>query len=395
VLVAAALASFPPSVHAAPRASVRIVPMEPPAASAPHEAPSGTCIQSFSTYSSFQFDAGGPLTVQAGMAETEIAAASYILPAADFPVRLDRAEMAWGTNAATIPTTTRWSLLVWQGIPSTGTLLITVSSDGISIPHLVLPSGTNAVVIQVDFLPDPPDNIVITDNGTHTYSIGFRIDDHNQQTGNPCTVAPPTCCNGFPTTDTSGLSNSANNWLHGIDCGQFGCPPPNGGWARFSQLPVFCRPTGDWNLRATIFAPYATGEIVTLTCADTFDNDCDGLTDCDDPDCASDPVCTMVGVPGAGVEGRDALRVQVPNPFPAGGAAMRLHVPRAGVVRIDAFDLRGRFVLGIAERMYAAGDHVVEWGAGGAAGSLAPGTYFVRASAGEMESAVTKIVVVR
>src|SRR6185295_11025295 len=122
---------------------------------------------------------------------------------------------------------------VWSGTPSTGIEIIHVSSDGISIPHLVLPPGTNASVVEVDFQPDAPDNIVIPDNGTHTFSIGFRIDHHNQQTGNPCSVAPPTCCNAFPTVDTGGLQFSPNNWLFGVNCGPFGCPA-NGGWSTFA-----------------------------------------------------------------------------------------------------------------------------------------------------------------
>ena len=35
-------------------------------------------------------------------------------------------------------------------------------------------------------------------------------------------------------------------------------------------------------------------EGATENCSDGIDNDCDGYTDCDDPDCASDPVCITV-----------------------------------------------------------------------------------------------------
>ncbi len=393
LLAAAGNLARPGDASAAPRVDVRIVPMEPPNAAPRAPVPAGGCSPVFSTYSTFQFEAGGPLTVQAGMAETEMAGASYVLPAAEFPLRLDRAEAAWGTNNATVATTTQWSLLVYQGLPSTGTLLITVSSDGISIPHIQLPSGTNAVVVIVDFLPDPPDNIVISDNGSHAYSIAFRIDDHNQQSGNPCFVAPPSCCNAFPTTDTSGLSNSTNNWLFGINCGAGGCPA-NGGWARFSQLPVFCRPSGDWNLRATVLAPYATGEIVSLTCADGLDNDCDGFSDCDDADCASDPFCTATGAPLAGSFSGAALALEIPNPLPASGASFRLHVPREAAVRVEIFDLQGRAVASFAERVYSAGVHSLAWDSGNAS-HLAPGTYFVRASASGLAAATRKIVMVR
>ncbi len=386
-LLAAALV---PAAAAAPRAVVRFLPVDPPAALPGAESSGAPCQTGSSTYSSFNFEVGGPLTIQAGMAETEIAAASYVLAAADFPLRLDRAEIAWGTNGATIPTTTQWSLHVWQGLPSTGTLVISVASDGISIPHIVLPSGTSATVVQVDFLPDPPDHIVVQDDGSHTFSIGFRIDDHQQQTGNPCTVAIPSCCNAFPSTDTSGLSNSANNWLFGVNCGPFGCPA-NGGWARFSQLPAFCRPSGDWNLRATYFPGYALGEIVTLTCDDGIDNDCDGFADCDDADCAPDPACTLTGSPSfAGAP--DALGLRVSNPVRAAGIALRLRVPRPALVRLDVFDLQGRVVEAVPARAYSAGVHEITLGGGRS--TFAPGTYFLRAEANGLAAATAKVVAV-
>src|SRR5690606_39685012 len=74
-------------------------------------------------------------------------------------------------------------------------------------------------------------------------------DQLNQPSASPCLQGAPTCCNIFPATDNSGLSNAANNWLGAINCGALGCPP-NGGWARFSSLSTLCRPSGDWALRA-------------------------------------------------------------------------------------------------------------------------------------------------
>lgn len=377
---------------AAPRAEVRFLPLEPPSAAVPDGAhpDGGPCVQTFSTYSSFV--GGGNATVQAGLVETEIVAASYVLTAADFPLRLDQAQAVWGTINATIATTTKWSLLVWQGIPSTGTVVIAVSSDGISIPHIVLPSGTSATLVQVDFLPDPPDHIVIQDDGTHTFSIGFRIDDHQQQTGNPCTVAPPPCCNAFPTTDASGVSNLANNWLFGINCGAFGCPA-NGGWARFSTLPGFCRPSSDWNLWATYLPSYALVEIVTLTCDDGLDNDCDGFADCDDSDCAAEPICALTASPTI-AGGGAALALEVTNPARRTTAPMRLHVPRPALVRIDVIDLQGRVAATIPVRAYSSGVHELSWN-GGTLSTLASGTYFVRAEAEGIGAVTEKIVVVR
>jgi hypothetical protein len=38
-------------------------------------------------------------------------------------------------------------------------------------------------------------------------------------------------------------------------------------------------------------APYLDPSCVPEVCDDTVDNDCDGLFDCDDPDCSGDPAC--------------------------------------------------------------------------------------------------------
>lgn len=381
-----------------PKVAARILPLSdqdvPPSATLPGPSLLTPCIQTFSTYSTFDFTGGGVAIVQAGMAQTEMAGASYVLTAADFPVRLDRAECVWGTQGATVTTTTQWSLVVYQGTPQTGTVVISVPSDGISIPHLVMPSGTNAAVVQVDFLPDAPDNIVITDNGTHTFSIAFRIDHHNQQTGNPCTVAPPSCCNAFPTIDTSGLSASTRNWLFGVNCGPVGCPD-NGGWSTFAALRAFCRPSGDWNLRATYLPSYATTEIAGFTCADGIDNDCDGFTDCDDASCAADPLCSLVDAPETGASRRDVLALDVENPLPKTGADIRLVVPVTGFYRLDVFDVQGRVVRSLAQQVFVAGEHRIRWGAGSAIDAVSPGTYFVRIADDDSRAVTRKVTVVR
>jgi hypothetical protein len=201
-----------------------------------------------STHTDADFE-GGTFNLEAGFAETEVLAASYVLTAADFPLRLNTAETIFATSNTTQTTTTEWSVLVWQGLPSTGALVAEESSDGSIIPHVVLPPGTGGthLVFQVD--PGDPDQIIIQDDGTHTFSIGFRIDHHNHQTQNPCSGIPVDS-NAFPVTDTSGVSSLAGNWLRAVNCGALGCPP-GGGWASFSQLSQLCRPTGDWVLLAT------------------------------------------------------------------------------------------------------------------------------------------------
>ena len=194
---------------------------------------------------------GGSFVLQMGFAEQEIAAASYTLTPDQFPVRVDLVEMIFATYQATESTTTEWSLLVWDGPPNTGVLVAEYSSDGSTLPHIELPPGTNGINVQVSVDPNDPEQIILTNpNGTNMISFGFRIDKHNFQIQDPCFVPPPANRNCFPTTDASGLQSSSGNWLRGIDCGPFGCPA-NGGWASFSQLNQFCRPSGDWVMRMT------------------------------------------------------------------------------------------------------------------------------------------------
>ncbi len=189
-------------------------------------------------------------TAQAGFAESEIFAASYQAPSSMFPIRIDTMQALFVTAATSVTTTTEWSVLVWQGRPDTGSLVASFSSDDVILPHLVMPPGTNGTVLEVSVDPNDPDQIIIQDDGTGTFSIGFRIDRHNNQTQNPCFTAPPSNSNAFPATDTDGLANAANNWLFGVNCGPFGCPA-NGGWSTFAALPGLCRPSGDWALSVT------------------------------------------------------------------------------------------------------------------------------------------------
>lgn len=207
----------------------------------------GSCPPVIVTNSDANFG-GGSFIVQAGFAETEIAAASFSVPAASFPIRLDLGEMIFATSAATVQTTTKWSFMVWEGTPATGNLVFSVSSDAKIIPHIVLPPGTTGVNVQFMIDPADPEQIYINDNGSHTFSIGYRIDDHNNQTQNPCFIAPPSGSNAFPTTDTGGLQYSGQNWLYMVNCGALGC---GAGWKSFAQLPAACRPSGDWVIRAT------------------------------------------------------------------------------------------------------------------------------------------------
>jgi hypothetical protein len=347
------------------------------------------CTPQIFTHTNFDF-VGGSFVTQAGFQESEIAAASYVLPADAFPVRVDVLEMVFAQNNATVTTTTQWSTLVWRGVPSTGTLLATFTSGSVGIPHLVLPPGTIGAILRVSIDPGAP--LVVTDDGSHTFSIGYRIDDHNDEPADPCTGTPPSNSNAFPTTDVSGVQNPTGNWLFGVNCGVFSCPA-NGGWARFSQLPQFCRPSGDWVLRATVRTGFAANEVPNLTCSDGLDNDCDGRMDCDDSDCDTDGVCLAVALDRQ-PDGAE-LNLAVTNPF-ASEAEFRLRMPVAAQARLELFDVAGRFVVRILDRRLEAGLHRATWDGRlpGRAG-VPPGVYFVRLTTERQVAVVRKLVVVR
>lgn len=206
---------------------------------------------------------GGSYNAQAGFAQGEWAAVTYTVPASAFPLQINTIEMIFATSGATVQTTTHWSVGVWSGNPQTGTQVALHSSDGKIIPHIVLQPGTNGVDVLFQVDPGDPEQIIVQApaDGSNSFTVGYRIDQHNNQVGNPCFTAPSSSMNAFPTTDIGGLAQPSNNWLFGLNCGAFGCPA-NGGWARFSSLNVLCRPSGDWVIRASyqpFSCPTATG----------------------------------------------------------------------------------------------------------------------------------------
>ena len=100
--------------------------------------------------------------------------------------------------------------------------------------------------------------------------------------GEDCTGCPGDCPG-----QTSG--NPADRWC----CGDGECSGPEDGFLcpLDCGTPVFC---GDGACAAaenvcdcpSDCGPAPTGEVPGATCADGFDNDCDGSADCDDADCA-------------------------------------------------------------------------------------------------------------
>lgn len=195
---------------------------------------------------------GGSYIAQAGFVEGEIAIAVHDVPAAAYPIKIDLVEMIFVTSQASVQTTTEYSIVVWDGLPdSTPDYLY--SSDGTLIPHLVLPPGTNGANVAFQIDPNDPDQIFLFNNGgANKFSVGYRVNQHNSQTGDGCSTPPPPSLNAFPAVDTSGVAAPNGNWLFAITC-PLGCTP---GYNPFPLLedPIFglpCAPSGDWVLRAT------------------------------------------------------------------------------------------------------------------------------------------------
>ena len=247
--------------------------------------------------------AGGSYILQAGMGEGELFAATYTLNPSDFPIKFESAEVIFGVSSASVSTTTQWSLLIYEGTPATGNLVAEFNSDGLILPHLVLPPGTAGVNLQLTVDPGDPEQIFLTDDGSSSFSIAIRIDVHNNQTADPCFVGPPTGSNAFMATDLSGLSAPTQNWLFGLNCGPLGCPP-NGGWSTFGGLNVLCRPSGDWVARATWSSTSCTPGVGACclsdgTCLDsTLQSDCTVLGGTFQGDSSTCATVTCVEEPG-------------------------------------------------------------------------------------------------
>ena len=266
----------------------------------------------------------GQYVAQGGIIEGEILATSYEIPAEAFPIRIDLVETLFATSSAAVETTTVWAAHVWEGLPTDGPPIFSVTSDGDLLPHLVMPPGTTGVNLQ--FLVDPgdPDQIWVADNGSQTVTVGIEIVQHNQPPGNQCLSAPSPQFNAFPCTDTDGLQVSNGNWIYVRDCGIFGCPA---GWKRFSDLPVVCRPSGDWVQRFT-WTPSFCDELGACciggtcsildeaTCADTGGIWQGEGTNCGEVDCSGTGPCCFASTGGCVqlVPGDCLLAGGVPGP---------------------------------------------------------------------------------
>jgi flagellar hook assembly protein FlgD len=64
-----------------------------------------------------------------------------------------------------------------------------------------------------------------------------------------------------------------------------------------------------------------------------------------------------------------------------GASIVRFGVAKAGRVQVNIYDVAGRKVRGLADRVFPAGEHTLQWdGTDDAGGKVARGVYFVRSS---------------
>ncbi|MDG2477214.1 MAG: hypothetical protein P8M32_04870 [Phycisphaerales bacterium] len=262
----------------------------------------GACPPEVATLTDSDFGPG-QYVIQAGFAQGEAAAAAWILPLDRFPLRFDSAEILFATSGATQSTTTEWGVEIWQGTPGNGTLLQSFQSDDLILPHLTMPPGTSGTIIQFMIDPEDEEQIYIQDNGTHTYSVAFRIIQHNQP-GSPCISSPPTSANAFPTTDVGGLDSPMGNLIDMVTGSFCVC---GSGWNTFQQLPGICTPSGDWVLRST-YTPFGCAPSSGACCLD--DGSCE---------VNSEDACLLQG---GLYSGDDSLCADVTCPQPTGACCL-------------------------------------------------------------------------
>ncbi len=298
------------------------------------------------THTTTPFDQGGAsVFAQGGFLEGEWAAATYVVPADRFPLILEVGEILLASPTITAPSQTQYTVGVWQGNPATGTMVAQFSSNGTDIPHADHPIGQN-VALRIQFQVDPgdPDQVVISNDGSNSFTVGFRIDSHNNQLFGTCGIA---CneplgllCTGnnmMPSTDTDGQAQPTNNWLFAINC-----PGLSAGWYNFAQLSgLGLTLSGDWMIQASyrcINEP--TGACcLTASCIEQTETACDALsglfqgggtacmtTNCpvvgaccqENGDCSLQPTAMACAMAGGTYQG-DFVPCD-PNPCPQPGA---------------------------------------------------------------------------
>lgn len=193
---------------------------------------------------------GGIFNIQLGFGENEAAIASYEVDPVDYPIRIESMECVFAQDAV-VETETWWRVIIWDGPPRPEYVHSLYDSDNVILPHLMMPAGRRGTNIKVVVDPEDPSQIILqNDSGMNVFSVGFVIMKHNEPLQDPCEPLDPDDIyyksNAFPTTDADGVASLTGNWLSALNCGTL-CDGTN----QFEDLFFFCRPSGDWVIRAT------------------------------------------------------------------------------------------------------------------------------------------------
>lgn len=198
------------------------------------------------TTSSFQ---PGSYILQQGFAEGEIFAAQYTVPVEHFPITFRSSDFLIAQNT-TVPTTTHYTFFIWDGPP--GGIEIARFNSMEDLAPVTMEAGLRGTQARVVVDQSDPDQIIIENvGGTNTFSVGVRIDAHNEPPPDPC-LPPQNDENAFPAVDVSGVQSLNQNWIFALAC-PLGCPS---GWNRFVDYGPLCRPSGDWVMTAVYECPF-------------------------------------------------------------------------------------------------------------------------------------------
>lgn len=239
--------------------------------------------------------AGSQMTLQLGLVEGEGFAVTFSVPASQYPIEVNNVEFLIGT-VANVSTTTGYSVIVWDGYPvesNGGARAFDADVDQIESSELdgsqfggfddIVLTPANAtcnnnttqasaarVSVGIDPSEPPADRWILTNSrGENVFTVVIRIDRHSNNASPTCGPFNR-CSNAFLATEANvggALNFPVDDWLLAIDCGAtFICP---GGYTRFQNLNVLCKPTRDPLIGATW---------TSLGCASQLAACCDGVT---------------------------------------------------------------------------------------------------------------------
>jgi hypothetical protein len=272
----------------------------------------------------FNITQGNQVTLQLGLVEGEGFGVTFQVAASEYPIEVNTVEFIIAT-VANISTTTGYSVLIYDGYPSSGGVdrdadyTATSEPDGASVGGLddivLAPANStcttsttsaSAARVQagVDPSADPVDHwFLYNAHGENVFTVIIRVDAHNQNTTDNCGPFNR-CQNAFLTTEANNqgaLNYATLDWLMAIDCGAtILCPDGINTFASHNPAPLGCRPSRDPLIGAT-WTSQACGIATAACCAGdgtcivTTELDCAGTWMSDQALCDPNPCPQPMG----------------------------------------------------------------------------------------------------